>query len=116
MIGTAIATAGRILWRMLEKRGVDPEPLFKEAGLDPNSLDNSLVRYPIKGAILVWTRASKMLDDPAFGLSIATVWQPTDFHALGCAFMASTTLREALNRLVRYHAVVYDVISYSLAE
>jgi len=116
MIGTAIATAGRILWRMLERRGIDPVPLFKEAGLDSSSLDNPLVRYPIKGAILVWTRASKMLDDPAFGLTIAKVWKPSDFHALGCAFMASTTLRDALNRLVRYNPVVYDVISYSLAE
>ena len=116
MIGTAIATAGRTLWRMLERQGIDPAPLFKEEGLDPNSLDNSLVRYPVKEATRVWTRAAKMLDDPAFGLTIAKVWQPSDFHALGCAFMASITLRDALNRLVRYNPVVYDVISYSLAE
>lgn len=57
-----------------------------------------------------------MLDDPAFGLTIAQVWRPSDFHALGCAFMASTTLREALNRVVRYNAVVYDMVSYSLTE
>ena len=116
MIGTAIATAVRILWRMLEHRGIDPAPLFKEAGLDTNSLDNPLVRYPIKEGILAWTRASEMLEDPAFGLTIAKVWQPSDFHALGCAFMASATLRDALNRLIRYNSVVYDVISYSLAE
>ena len=116
MIGTAIATAARILWRMLEHRGIDPAPLFKEAGLDTNSLDNSLVRYPINEGILAWTRASEMLEDPAFGLTIAKVWQPSDFHALGCAFMASATLRDALNRLIRYNSVVYDVISYSLAE
>ena len=116
MIGTTIATAARILWRMLEHRGIDPTPLFKEAGLDTNSLDNPLVRYPIKEGILAWTRASEMLEDPAFGLTIAKVWQPSDFHALGCAFMASATLRDALNRLIRYNSVVYDVISYSRAE
>lgn len=116
MIGTAIATAARILWRMLEHRGIDPTPLFKEAGLDTNSLDNPLVRYPIREGILAWTRASEMLEDPAFGLTIAKVWQPSDFHALGCAIMASATLRDALNRLIRYNSVVYDVISYSLAE
>ena len=116
MIGTAIATAARILWRMLEHRGIDPAPLFKEAGLDTNSLDNPLVRYPIKEGILAWMRASEMLEDPAFGLTIAKVWQASDFHALGCAFMASATLRDALNRLIRYNSVVYDVISYSLAE
>ena len=116
MIGTAIATAGRILWRMLERRGIDPGPLFKEAGLNTKSLDNPLVRYPVKEGSLVWMRASEILDDSAFGLAIAEVWQPSDFHALGCAFMASGTLRDALNRLVRYNAVVYDVISYTLTE
>jgi AraC-like DNA-binding protein len=116
MIGTAIATAARILWRMLEDRGIDPAPLFKEAGLDTNSLDNPLVRYPVKETVLAWKRASEMLEDPAFGLTVANVWQPSDFHALGCAFMASATLRDALNRLIRYNSVVYDVISYSLVE
>jgi len=116
MYGTAIATAGRILWRMLERRGIDPTPLFKEAGLDIEILSNSRARYPWKQARLVWTRASKMLGDPGFGLTIAQVWQPGDFHALGFAFLASTTLRSALNRLVRYHVLVDDRISYSLVE
>jgi AraC-like DNA-binding protein len=116
MIGTTIATAVRILWRMLECRGIDPAPLFKEAGLDPSRRNDPLVRYPVEEATRVWVRAAEMLDDPAFGLTIANVWQPSDFHALGCAFMASSTLRDALNRLVRYNPVVYDVIDYSLAE
>ena len=116
MIGTAIATAGRILWRMLERRGIDPAPLFREAGLDTNILDNPLMRYPAKEASLAWERASEMLDDPAFGLTIAQVWHPSDFHALGCAFMASGTLHDALNRLVRFNPVVYDLVSYSLTE
>lgn len=116
MTGTAIATAGRLLWRMLERRGIDPAALFNEAGLDAESLDDPLERYPGKEGRLAWRLASKLLDDPAFGLTISQVWQPSDFHALGCAFLASTTLRDALNRLIRYNAVVYDVISYSLAE
>jgi AraC-like DNA-binding protein len=116
MIGTAIATAGRILWRMLECRGIDPAPLFHEAGLDAGSLDNPMVRYPAKESTQTWVRAEEMVDDPTFGLTIAEVWRPSDFHALGCAFLASTTLRDALNRLVRYNPVVYDLVSYSLAE
>jgi AraC-like DNA-binding protein len=116
MSGTAIATAGRLLWRMLERRGIDPAPVYKKAGIDPESLDDPLVRFPEKVSSLVWKLATETVDDSAFGLSIAQVWQPSDFHSLGCAFMSSTTLREALNRVVRYNAVVYDVISYSLAE
>ena len=60
MGGTAIATAGRILWRMLEHRGIDPAPLVREAGLNPESLDNPLIRYPVKEAHLAWSLASKV--------------------------------------------------------
>jgi AraC-like DNA-binding protein len=102
MIGTAIATAARILWRMLERRGIDPAPLFDEAGLDASSRDNPLTRYPAKESTQAWVQAGEMLDDPAFGLSIAEVWQPSDFHAL--------------TRLLRYNPVVYDLVSYSLVE
>ena len=116
MPGTAIATALRILWRMLERRDIDPTALFREAGLDPESLSNSRARYPGKEARHAWTRTSEMLGDPGFGLTSAEVWQPTDFHALGFAFLASTTLRNALNRLVRYHSVVDNMVSYSLVE
>jgi AraC-like DNA-binding protein len=101
---------------MLERQGIDPASVYKEAGLDSESLDNPLARLPEKESTRAWTLASERVDDPGFGLSIARVWQPGDFHALGCAFMSSTTLREALNRVVRYNAVVYELISYSLAE
>lgn len=116
MAGTALATAVRTLWRMLERQGIDPSPLFSEAGLDPERLSNLRARYPRKQARLAWTRASQVLGDAGFGLTSAEVWQPTDFHGLGCAFLASTTLRHGLNRLVRYHAVVDDVVSYSVVE
>jgi hypothetical protein len=110
MAGTAISTSVRILWRMLEHRGVDPMPLFKEVGIDSEQLNNPQVRYQADQMRLAWTRAAELTDDPSFGLTIAEVWQPTDFHALGYAFMASMTLRKALNRLVRYNAVVDSVV------
>jgi len=116
MSGTAIATSVRILWRMLEHRDIDPTPLFKEVGLDPEKLNNSRTRYPADLMRLAWTRAAELTGDPGFGLTIAGVWQPTDFHALGYAFMASITLRKALDRLVRYNAVVDNLVSFSVVE
>ena len=116
MPGTVIATTIRLLWRILERRGVDPAPLFKEAGLDPETLSNPRARYPVDVMRRACARAAELLDDPASGLSAAEVWQPTDFHALGFAFLASTTLRSALNRVVRYTAVVNDMIDFSLVE
>jgi len=116
MTGTVIATSVRLLWRILERRGIDPDPLFKEVGLDPAMLNNPRSRYPVDLMRLACTRASEMLDDPGAGLAAAEVWQPTDFHALGIAFLASTTLRNALDRLVRYSAMVNNLLSFSVVE
>ena len=113
---TVIATSVRLLWRMLERRGIDPATLFKEVGLDPGRLSNPRARYPANLMRLACTRAAEMLDEPGVGLTAAEVWQPTDFHALGFAFMASSTLRTALDRLVRYSAMVDNLISYSVVE
>ncbi len=111
-----MASALRVLWRMLERRGIDPIPLFWETGLDPERLSSPRARYPREEARLAWLRASETVGDPGFGLTAAEVWQPTDFHALGFAFLASTTLRNALNRVVHYHAVVDNTVSYFLVE
>ena len=80
MSGTAIATTGRLLWRMLERRGIDPAPVYKKAGIDPESLNDPLVRISDEASNLVWTLAAESVNDPAFGLTIAQVWQPGDFH------------------------------------
>ena len=116
MSGTVIATSLRLLWRILERRGIDPATLFKDVGLDPGQLGNPRARYPLNLMHLACARASKVLNDPAAGLTAAEVWQPTDFHALGFAFLASSTLRSALNRLVRYSTIVNDLVRYSVVD
>ncbi|TNG00943.1 MAG: AraC family transcriptional regulator [Gammaproteobacteria bacterium] len=115
MTGTVISTAYRILVRMLEQYGIDPLPLFKKAGIDTAALNKSMVRIPWKQAVIVWKEISDKVD-PAFGLSVSRAWQPSDFHSLGCAFMSSNTLRDALNRIIRFNSLVYDVVTYSLVE
>jgi AraC-like DNA-binding protein len=114
MSGTVIATSLRLLWRILERRGINPALLFEEIGLDPGKLSNPRARYPLNLMRLACARASELLDDRAAGLTAAEVWQPTDFHALGFAFLASSTLRTALDRLVRYSAMVNDLVMYSV--
>ena len=115
MTGTTIATANRILLRMLEQYGIDPLPLFRKAGIDPAALSKSMVRIPWKQAVIVWKEISEKVD-PAFGLSVSQAWQLSDFHSLGCAFMSSNTLRDALNRVVRFNSLVYDVVDYAVVK
>ena len=116
MFGTYLATGSRILWRLLERYGIDPEPVFREAGLDPEQMDHPRTRYPVENLWAAWARAADLIDDPCCGLKAAECWRATDFHALGYAFCASSTLRTALGRLIRYGRVLSDVLEISLTE
>ena len=46
---------------------------------------------------LPWAAAVEATGDPAFGLEVSRHVLPTTFHALGQAFLASATLRDALD-------------------
>jgi len=109
---TLLASAARILWRLLERHGIDPEQLFREVGLDPNDIRDPRARYADSKTRAAWRLAAELVDNPCFGLLAADVWRATDFHALGYAFLASRTLQTAIERIVRYNAVVDPVVRF----
>ncbi|MGB5735743.1 MAG: helix-turn-helix domain-containing protein [Thiohalocapsa sp.] len=111
---TLLASAARILWRLLERHGVDPEHVFCEVGLDPNSIHDTRARYADAKTRATWQLAARLIDDPCFGLLSAEVWRPTDFHALGYAFLASRELAVANDAILTdYHLILDhgDVVS-----
>jgi AraC-like DNA-binding protein len=109
---TLLASAARILWRLLERYGVDPIYVFREVGLDPEQIHDSRARYADVKTRAAWQLASELIDDPCFGLLAGDVWRPTDFHALGYAFLASRTLQTAIERIVRFNTVVDSVVHF----
>ena len=106
MIFTLLATAGRIVHRLAENRGLDADALYRECGMDPDKLDDAKARYPIDRIRALWRLAQQRIPDPCWGLAGGEVWRPTDYHALGYAFLASRTLEAALTRLERYYNIV----------
>ena len=112
MIATFLASGTRVLYRLIERNGIDPQWVFREAGLDPALLDDPRARFPFKNIHAAWSEAASLIGNPCFGLQAADAWCPTDFHALGYAVLASRTLRTAIERIVRYNAVVTPVVSY----
>ncbi len=91
-----------VLWNILESYGLDPEPLFQEAALNPELMRQSGGRYRIDNIDHLWRKAAEVIDDPCFGLKAAEVWHPSNLGALGYAMLASNTLRTSLERMVRY--------------
>jgi AraC-like DNA-binding protein len=100
---TTLAAAARLIGETLEVHyAIDPAPIFKRAGIDTGKLAVSGARYPWMAMQRLWIAASEATGDPCFGLSVGRNIRPTTFHALGFSWIASHTLLESLQRLVRY--------------
>ena len=111
-----LATATNILWKLIVANGHDPEALYRDVGIDPDLLNKPGVRVPSTLVNSFWVKASEIIDDPCFGLKANNYWHPSYFHALGYAWLASHTLRDALNRFIRYLRIVSEKIFLKLEE
>jgi AraC-like DNA-binding protein len=105
---TALTSWAKAIRKALESAGHDPKPLFLQAGLDLSALDDPNARYPVESTSRLWRLAVEATGDPAFGLTVASHVTQTTFHALGYSLVASPTLKEAFERLVRYFRIVSD--------
>ena len=113
---TNLAITKNCLWKMLEYYNQNPEPIFLEAGIDPKRLKDPEVRIRFSSVNKIWVRLAEISDDPCFGLQTIKFWHPSYMHALGYAWLASSTLREALNRFVRYSRIVSEAGGFLLEE
>jgi len=104
---TTIAAAARLIGETLKTHyAQDPAPIYAKAGIDASRLDVSGARYPWPAMQRLWIEAAAVTGDPAFGLTVGGNIRPTTFHALGFSWLASRTLLESLQRLVRYTKLI----------
>ncbi|PPA05284.1 AraC family transcriptional regulator, partial [Pseudomonas sp. MWU12-2312b] len=99
---TSLASWTRALRKQLDALGLDSTALCRQAGLDPQWMDDPNARYPLSGTTRLWELAVQASGDPAIGLRVSRFVSPTTFHALGYALVASGSLREVFERIVRY--------------
>jgi hypothetical protein len=111
MSSTILATAERIVHRLIERHGLEADAMFLSAGLDPQKLNEPQARYPLDRSRELWRQINEQIHDPCWGLAAGDLWRPTDFHALGYAYLASGTLESALKRMERYFRIVIPVWS-----
>jgi len=111
---TTLASWTRALRKQLDALGLDSIALCRTAGLDPQLMDDPNARYPVTATTRLWQLAVQASGDPAIGLRVSRFVSPTTFHALGYALVASGTLQEVFERIVRYHEVVSDVLALDL--
>ncbi len=102
MYFSTISSWSVLVWKALNAEGLDPEEIFNSAGVDPSKINKPGSRFAFSEMTALWSAASRASSAECFGLAAAEHWHPTTFQALGIAWLASYTLQEAFDRLVRH--------------
>lgn len=105
---TALTSWAKAIRKALDAAGVDSARLFAEAGLDRAALDDPNARYAVDATTRLWRLAVAATGEEAFGLTVARHINHTTFHALGYSLIASNTLREVFERMLRYFRLISD--------
>jgi AraC-like DNA-binding protein len=113
---TVFAPTLGAVWKQIESYGLDPDPVFREAGVDPSTMFDPGARIATDVQQKLVSIAARRSGDPLFGLKSAEYFRPAHLGALGFAWLASCSLRNAFERLSRYARVIQDQLSIELRE
>ena len=103
---TTHAGIAQMMARALQAHGLDADAIFAEEGLDLAAQAGTDQRVAAVAMQRVWRRAVELSGDEAFGLGFARQMHPAALQGLGFAWVASNTLLDAFQRLVRYYRMI----------
>jgi AraC-like DNA-binding protein len=107
---TTLTSAALVMTETVEQQyGIETKPLLEKLGLDPALMDKPGARYPTAKMRELWSSLAQATGDPCVGLTIGARVKTTSFHALGFAWLASSSILEELQRLQRYFKVISSV-------
>ncbi|MCD5995939.1 AraC family transcriptional regulator [Pseudomonas sp. CDFA 602] len=105
---SSLASWTRALRKQLDALDLDSAQLCQAAGVDPLLLNDPTAQIPASITAHLWQLALNASRDPTLGLRVSRFVSPTTFHALGYTLVASGSLREVFERIVRYHLMAED--------
>jgi len=113
---SSIVTITEAIARTLEKYQVDPGDLFESVGLSREPYLNPDERVEGDTMGRIWDAAETLTGDPCFGFQVGMGMHATNLHAVGYAWLGSSTLREALKRFIRYQKVVSTGAHFAVSQ
>ena len=113
---TSLASWTKVIRRALDDAGCDGTALLRQAGLDPALLGDPHARIPVEQTTRLWRLAVQATGDPAFGIAVAGQVTVNTFHALGHGLIASATLKDAFERLLRYFRIATDAAELAFSQ
>lgn len=110
------AQIGAMIVHMAAAQGVDRIRLREATGFDPALAHDPDSRIPLEQEEALWSLAARLSGDEDFGLHAAESLQAGAFDVLDYSVRTAPTLREALERLVRYNRLIHDVAVFTLID
>lgn len=109
--GVVPVTYVQLLYDYLGDKGIDAETLLGT----PPTAEHGIGRYPVQQWRQLLERSAEALQDPLLGLHLGETISPKNLGVLGYVLLACGTLGAALQRLERYHQLIYDVNPMQIA-
>jgi len=95
----------------------DGEMMLADAGILIKDYEENGKRVPTSLIAKSWDIVTSHIADPAVGIRAALRhFNPAEWHSLGLAILCSSSIREALERTVRFSRIVSDWAPLSLHE
>jgi AraC-like DNA-binding protein len=111
---TTLAASATAIAEAIQSLGGDPKRAFQRAGLDMDEMQKPGARYPFRSMIRLWHEARVEAADPCIGLFAAKKLKPQALHALGLAWLSSSTLANGLQRMVRYARIANTSLRFRI--
>ena len=111
---TSIATLTEAIARTLEKYQVDAGDVFERLELPREPYRDPDDRLPNSKMKEIWDEGVRLTGDPCFGFRVGMEFHVTNYHAVGYAWLGSATIREALERFVRYQKLISTAVDLAL--
>jgi AraC-like DNA-binding protein len=112
---TTIATWVMPILRTLQPY-CDSVELLKKTGIDGRCVVDAHQRISLEKMTCLWELAEEVSGDDCIGLEVIKHVTPTSFHALTYAHHASNSLRESLERIEKFSAVISTAIQIKITE
>lgn len=103
---TVLSSLAVIVADTLDKYGLDGPALINSVGIDYQEACDPDTRIPYDQAHKMWEMAAEKSGDPCFGIEVAKHFNPALLHGLGFSWMASSSLKDAFNRVIRFQKLI----------
>lgn len=113
---TFFAPGLNLMCQILKSYDIDAEAMLHKAGIDPSILNDFNARVFIAQRNKFLQLAAKAIPNPNFALEAGQYWHPSQLGTLGYAWMTSSTLRTAFERIARYARIVLGTANITVDE